>query len=83
MTCGSDNKYQLMASSTSFCSICSEVTSGKYCTYHRGSFDKLVSGYQSWTRALGEISWRDFLRKVIELQETGSSIRDIIQKELQ
>jgi hypothetical protein len=34
-------------------------------------------------RALGEISWRNYLRKVVELQETGSSIRDIIQKELQ
>ena len=72
-----------MAFSTSFCSICSEMTSGKYCAYHRRSFDKLVSCYQSWKRALGEISWRDFLRKVIELQDTGSSIRDIIQKELQ
>jgi hypothetical protein len=72
-----------MASSTSFCSICFQATSGKYCAYHYRSFDKLVSGYESWKRALGEISWRNYLRKVIELQETGSSIRDIIQKELQ
>ncbi len=72
-----------MASPTAFCLICSRATSGKYCEYHCKSFDKLVSGYESWKRALGEISWENYLRKLLELQETGSSIRDIIQKELQ
>jgi hypothetical protein len=36
-------------------------------------------GREHWEKFLGEIT----LEKVIELQETGSSIRDIIQKELQ
>ena len=72
-----------MASPTAFCLVCSRTTSGKYCEYHSKSFDKFTSGYEFWKSALGEISWEDYLRKLLELQETGSSIRDIIEKELQ
>jgi hypothetical protein len=72
-----------MASPTAFCLICARATHDKYCDYHCKSFDKLVSRYESWKRALGEISWEDYLTKLLELQETGSSIRDIIEKELQ
>lgn len=72
-----------MASPTAFCLICSQATSGKYCDYHSKSFAKLASGYESWKKALGEISWEDYLRKLLELRETGSSIRDVIEKELQ
>ena len=72
-----------MASPMAFCLICSRTTSSKYCGYHSKSFDKLASGYESWKRALGEISWEDYLRNLLELQETGSYIRDIVEKELQ
>jgi hypothetical protein len=71
-----------MDSSQASCLICSRTTSGNYCEYHSRSFHKLVSGYESWKRALGEMSWEDYLRKLLELQETGSSIKDIIEKEL-
>lgn len=28
------------------------------------------------------MSWEDYLRKLLELQETGFSIKDVIEKEL-
>ncbi len=71
-----------MASPTASCLICSRTTSGRYCEYHSKSFDKLASEYESWKRALGKISWEDYLRNLLELQETGSSIRAIIENEL-
>ena len=64
------------------CLICSRATSDKYCEYHRKSFDILVLGYESWKGALEEISWQNYLRKLLELRETGSSIRDLIENEL-
>jgi hypothetical protein len=71
-----------MATTKSVCLICSRATADKYCEYHRKSFDKLISNYASWKRALGDISWVDYLTKLLDLQETGSSIKDIIEKEL-
>jgi hypothetical protein len=71
-----------MATTKSVCLICSRATADKYCEYHRKSFDKLISNYASWKIALGDISWVDYLTKLLDLQETGSSIKDIIEKEL-
>jgi hypothetical protein len=39
-------------------------------------------GYEFWKRAWGEISWEYYLRKLLELQETGFSIREVIEKEM-
>jgi len=71
-----------MASPIASCLICSRTTSRKYCEYHHKSYDKLDSEYETWKRALGEMSWEDYLRKLLELQETGSSTKDVIEKEL-
>jgi hypothetical protein len=71
-----------MATTKAVCLICSRATADKYCEYHYKSFDKLISGYASWKSALGDISWVDYLTKLLDLQETGSSIKDIIEKEL-
>jgi hypothetical protein len=71
-----------MATTKAVCLICSRATADKYCEYHYKSFDKLISNYTSWKRALGDISWVDYLTKLLDLQETGSSIKDIIEKEL-
>jgi hypothetical protein len=71
-----------MATTKSVCLICSRAAADKYCEYHRKSFDKLISNYASWKIALGDISWVDYLTKLLDLQETGSSIKDIIEKEL-
>jgi hypothetical protein len=71
-----------MATTKAVCLICSRATADKYCEYHYKSFDKLISNYASWKSALGDISWVDYLTKLLDLQETGSSIKDIIEKEL-
>jgi hypothetical protein len=71
-----------MATTKAVCLICSRATADKYCEYHYKSFDKLISNYASWKRVLGDISWVDYLTKLLDLQETGSSIKDIIEKEL-
>jgi hypothetical protein len=46
------------------------------------SHQKLISGYDLWKKAYGEISWRDYLVKLHSLEQTGSFIKDIIDAEL-
>jgi hypothetical protein len=72
-----------MTTNTAKCIHCFRKTaSEKYCESHSMSHQKLVSGYDLWKKAYGEISWREYLVKLHSLEQTGSFIKDIIDAEL-
>jgi hypothetical protein len=67
------------------CFACSrEIMTGskKYCVYHSQAFDSLQEKYKAWRNAYGEISWTDYMNKLLKMDETGSWIKEVIIAEL-
>jgi len=53
----------------------------KYCLHHKQALDSMTNHYRAWVDAYGGISWREFLNKLLKMQETGSWIREVIEAE--
>jgi hypothetical protein len=53
----------------------------KYCQYHKQAFDSICNHYKAWVSAYGRISWKEFLTKLLGMQETGSWIKEVIAVE--
>ncbi|HYY39641.1 MAG TPA: hypothetical protein VE692_00175 [Nitrososphaera sp.] len=54
----------------------------KYCLHHKQAFDSMINHYKGWVNAYGMISWEEFLTKLLDMQETGSWIKEVIELEL-
>jgi len=68
------------------CTICDrEISSGNYCKYHEEAFQNLQEKYDEWLEAYGELSFLDYLQKVIQNPETGiwakEVAEDLVKKE--
>lgn len=65
------------------CFACArKVSMSKYCFYHAQAFDNLTEHYKRWVEAYEIISWRDFLNKLLQMNETGIWVKDVIAVEL-
>ena len=67
------------------CVVCSRkitTISKKYCLLHSEAFDSIQKKYNSWYIAYGGISWVDYLNKLLEIDETGSWIKEVSSAEL-
>jgi hypothetical protein len=56
--------------------------SKKFCIYHSQAYDGLKMQYDSWVKAYDGISWDDYLKKLLTLDQTGSWVKDVINLEL-
>jgi hypothetical protein len=54
----------------------------KFCIYHSQSNDSLKKQYDAWVKAYGGISWDDYLKKLLTLDQTGSWVKEVINLEL-
>jgi hypothetical protein len=54
----------------------------EYCLHHKQAFDSMINHYKAWVNAYGRISWKEFLTKLLSMQETGSWIKEVIEVEL-
>ena len=50
----------------------------KYCTYHHDAFLNLKQKYETWTYAYGQISWEEYLNKLITMSEVGVWTKDVL-----
>lgn len=65
------------------CFACArKASTSKYCSYHAQAFNNLKEQYTTWVHAYDTISWNDFLNKLLQLNETGSWVKDVIIVEL-
>jgi hypothetical protein len=65
------------------CSVClRKISTGKYCVYHNQALDNLKQHYKTWVEAYGIISWNDFLKKLLNMTETGYWIKEVAIVEL-
>jgi len=63
------------------CTICSrEIPSGDYCKYHEEAYKNLKEKYEEWLEAYGELSFSDYLQKVIQNPETGIWAKEVAEE---
>jgi hypothetical protein len=70
---------------TKKCAACHRqvvVKGKKYCIYHTQAYDSLQKQYTAWVNAYGGISQKDYMNKLLSLDETGSWVKDVINIEL-
>ena len=75
-----------MKANKQLCPICrtkKNDASEKYCNNHNTAKMKLQSGYESWLKAYGVLSWDDFLQRLLNLTDiVGALIKDVVEYEL-
>ena len=59
------------------CVLCSRKAVSDLCTYHERAKRKVEAGYRTWTKAYGEIEWKDYLDKVKRNGQTGQWAKEI------
>ena len=64
------------------CSLCHrEGVEGGYCVYHRAAYANLVEAYKVWEKSV-KLTWKVFLKEVIQAKETGEWARGVAQDQL-
>ena len=66
------------------CPACSRkvLVRKKYCFYHSQALDDIKEYYKKWVYAYGDISFNTFLNKLLNMNEVGSWIKELIVVEL-
>ena len=61
------------------CLICDREAKEKYCMLHDKAYRNVVQKFEDWKRATG-ISWKEYLKEVVENSYTGSWAREVIEQ---
>ena len=67
------------------CTVCTRKVSNdidKHCLYHTQAYDNLKKHYKIWNKAFDGLSWTNYMNKLLELNETGSWIKEVINAEI-
>jgi len=68
--------------STLDCSVCGlaiKQANAELCPTHARALDSVRQAYESWAIAYGGIELADFLKRIVKLQGTGRSAREIAE----
>ena len=49
----------------------------EFCDLHKLAYLNIVKAYEEWKKAYGEISFNEFLRKIIDAKESGEAVKEI------
>ncbi|MBI2937690.1 MAG: hypothetical protein HYY22_05735 [Thaumarchaeota archaeon] len=58
-------------------------SSTRFCRYHQQAYENLEAGFEKWRHAYGETNWKDYLRLIVELSETGAWVKECCEYLLQ
>ena len=62
------------------CIICErELASENYCTYHEMAYQNVMQAYNEWQKAYGELTFSEYLKKLIENTATGIWAKDVVE----
>jgi hypothetical protein len=53
--------------------------SNELCEYHTMALSNLVSKFEVWKRAYGELTWNSYVKRVEGLEETGLWVKEVIK----
>jgi len=61
------------------CKICNRVKEFEdFCKYHSLAYKNLLASYERWKEAYGDLSWSDYLKKLMENENTGIWVKEVI-----
>jgi hypothetical protein len=58
------------------------ATGKRYCLYHSQAYDSLQKEYKAWVKAYGGVSRETYMKKLLDLDQTGDWVKDVIRNEL-
>jgi len=62
------------------CIICKrEIPLGDYCKYHQEAYRNLKEKYDEWLEAFGELTFVEYLQKLIENPDTGLWVKEVAE----
>lgn len=66
------------------CLLCEResIAAFRFCRYHKIASERIREAYPVWQTGYGDFSWRNYLKKVISLPETGQWALDVAKLEL-
>jgi len=69
------------------CRLCKRecAASSDLCGYHLNAKRNVQSGYERWSEAYGNITWKEYLQKLQQSAETGQwakEVAELLSKEL-
>ncbi len=61
------------------CKICVDEAEEdeEFCEVHKLAYLNIIKAYGEWKKAYGEISFSEFLKKIIEAEESGESVKEV------
>ena len=66
------------------CTICKrEIPLGDYCKYHQEAYQNLKEKYDEWLEAFGELTFVEYLQKLIANPDTGLWVKEVAENLVQ
>lgn len=59
------------------CEICKKIGNEPFCEYHAKAYNNIVKYYRYWKEAYDELSWEEYLTKLIENPENGKWVKEV------
>lgn len=64
----------------SACKICGKpAKKNKYCVNHINAYNLIKKKYIEWKKAYGNLSFREYLQKIIQLDSVGIWVKEVCQ----
>lgn len=59
------------------CEVCKRVGKGTFCEYHAKAYYNIIEQYKYWKEAYEELTWEEYLTKLIENPENGKWVKEL------
>lgn len=63
------------------CRLCKRerAPSSEFCRYHLTAKQNIESAYKQWSEAYGEITWKQYLKRIAQGSETGQWAKEVAE----
>jgi len=58
------------------CTVCDRRATDKYCVFHEKAYRSVVQKFEDW-KQVTDISWKEYLKAVVENAYTGSWAKEV------
>lgn len=66
------------------CQVCNRNAESKdFCKYHLLADQVLNKNYDNWCYAYGKLTWNQYLKKLLEANEIGLWVKEVVKYELE
>jgi hypothetical protein len=59
------------------CVICLNEADEDFCELHKLAYLNIIKAYDEWRNAYDEVTFKDFLEKIINAKESGEAVKEV------